>query len=76
MKKLIGKDDTGKWRTSPSASYPSGLCKYLASIIASVPRHRGVYSVQQQQTLVDAVQQQQTEQQTAASSVKGSQHCE
>ncbi len=75
VKKLIGKDDTGKWRTSPSASYPAGLCKYLASIIASVPRRRGDDSVQQQQTGVDAVQQQQAEQQPVASSVKGSQHC-
>lgn len=36
VKKLIGKDKTGKWATAASASYPPGLCKYLAGFITSV----------------------------------------
>ena len=38
FKRLIGKDKNGQWRTAPSASYPAGLCKYLASLVASVLR--------------------------------------
>ena len=41
VKKLIGKDKTGKWATSPSAAYPPGLCKHLALILASVLRKGG-----------------------------------
>ena len=41
VKKLIGKDKTGKWATSPAAAYPPGLCKRLALILASVLRKGG-----------------------------------
>ena len=34
VKKLIGKHE-GQWRTSPSAAYPSGVCKYLAKLLLS-----------------------------------------
>ena len=47
------------------SAHPPGLCKYLAAIIASVPRHRGV----------DSVQLQQTEQQLVVSTVTRAQHC-
>ena len=36
VKKLISKD--GKFQTGPSASYPAGLCKFLAELISSVLR--------------------------------------
>ena len=38
VRKLIGKDKSGKWATSASAAYSPGLCKYLASFITSVLR--------------------------------------
>ena len=38
MKKLIGKSKDGKFQTGPSASYPAGLCKFLAELISSVLR--------------------------------------
>ena len=38
VKKLIGKDKTGKWTTSPSAAYPPELCYHLASIMSTVLR--------------------------------------
>ena len=34
VKKLIGKHG-GQWRTSPSAAYPSGVCRYLAKLLLS-----------------------------------------
>ena len=36
--KLIGKSKDGKFQTGPSASYPAGLCKFLAELISSVLR--------------------------------------
>ena len=38
VKKLIGKSKDGKFQTGPSASYPAGLCKFLAELISSVLR--------------------------------------
>ena len=38
IKKLIGKDKSGKWATSPAASYPPGLCRNLALILSGVLR--------------------------------------
>eukprot|EP00435_Cladocopium_sp_Y103_P024615 s4687_g6.t1 len=38
VRRLIGKDAHGRWVTGPAAAYPPGLCKYLASLVASVLR--------------------------------------
>ena len=38
MKKLIGKDKSGRWTTAPSAAYPGKLCRRLAWLLASVLR--------------------------------------
>ena len=42
MKKLIGKSKDGSWTTSPAAAYPPALCQYLASLIATAARCKGV----------------------------------
>ena len=41
VKKLIGKSQKGGFQTSPSASYPPALCKYLARLITGVLRKGG-----------------------------------
>ena len=41
VKKLIGKSQKGGFQTSPSASYPPALCRYLATLIAGVLRKGG-----------------------------------
>ncbi|CAL1141183.1 unnamed protein product [Cladocopium goreaui] len=38
VRRLIGKDSQGRWVTGPAAAYPPGLCKYLATLVASVLR--------------------------------------
>ena len=75
VKKLIGKDVSGKWRTSPSASYPSGLCKYLAAIIASVRSYRGVDSVELEPLEQSVSSLQQSVQQSVVSTNSQSDQC-
>ena len=38
VKKLIGKSSKGGFRTSPSASYPAALCKYLSMLVTGALR--------------------------------------
>ena len=45
VRRLIGKDSQGRWVTSPAASYPPGLCKYLANLVVSVLRKGGTHEV-------------------------------
>ena len=43
VRHLIGKDSQGRWVTGPAASYPPGLCKYLANLVVSVLRKGGTH---------------------------------
>ena len=43
VRRLIGKDSQGRWVTGPAASYPPGLCKYLANLVVSVLRKGGTH---------------------------------
>ena len=45
VRRLIGKDSQGRWVTGPAASYPPGLCKYLANLVVSVLRKGGTHEV-------------------------------
>ena len=45
VQRLIGKDSQGRWVTGPAASYPPGLCKYLANLVVSVLRKGGTHEV-------------------------------
>ena len=45
VRRLIGKDSKGNWVTGPAASYPAGLCKYLANLVVSVLRKGGHHKV-------------------------------
>ena len=45
IRRLIGKDSQGRWVTGPAASYPPGLCKYLANLVVSVLRKGGTHDI-------------------------------